>query len=195
MQDYSKDSEMHIDDYKAALRSNTWLPPTALPIPDISLDAYNITTSAAHAPMKEIINQIAEGKSLPPQITMRYELLRMCTFRTYPRGNKPFLSHFAQAGFYYASDQDGVVCYCCGIKKYEWSEKDNPVAVHKRLNMNCNFFNKPREFNIPAFSEGPLRQKVAELDNIPECTYRQDDSEEVSFGKHVRVWKAAQGNS
>lgn len=171
--------ENDLEDFSALLRAVTWLSPSELPVPQITLTLLY----AGFEPLINILDQIADGNSPPPQVTMRYELLRICTFRTYPHGNKPYLTRFAKAGFYYASDQDGVVCYCCGIRRYGWSVNEDPVAVHKRINGSCKFFARNDEFNVPAVSELPLRQKVAALDQIPESNstvLREDDNNNES---------------
>jgi hypothetical protein len=52
----------------------------------------------------------------------------------------------AEAGFYYdssktardASNAHEVVCYSCGVTYGRWSASYNPVAIHRRLNPDCN---------------------------------------------------------
>ncbi|XP_052810393.1 uncharacterized protein LOC128238475 [Mya arenaria] len=149
-----------------SLRKVSWLPLHNLPVPKVEIDVHYVDQ---FPPLVAIITQIAEGNTPRPQISMRYELLRLCTLRTYPRENKPYLIKLAAAGFYYASDGDGVVCYCCGIRRYGWTEKDDPMAVHKRINQHCKFFKKNAEYNVPATSFGPLSEKEAFLDAIPDC--------------------------
>ncbi|XP_052239940.1 baculoviral IAP repeat-containing protein 2-like isoform X5 [Dreissena polymorpha] len=137
--------------------------------PSPNLDNIPVFYTERFEPLSLIISQIAEGKSPRPQVTMRYELLRLCTLRTYPKDNKPFRTKYAAAGFYYASDGDGVVCYCCGIRRYGWVETDDPMEVHQIINPRCKFLINNREHNVPSIANGPLRKKVAGLDIIPDC--------------------------
>ena len=163
----------------ASIRAVTWLDINDLPRPVIEINVFYANIAYCE-PLINIIRLISEGNSPPAQTTMKYELLRVCTFKSYPRGNKPFLTRFAKAGFYYASDQDGVVCFCCGIRRYGWSGDEEPDTVHKRINPRCKFYMKNEENNIAPLSDGPLRQNVAALVEIPECDYVLDDSEDVN---------------
>ncbi|XP_052789514.1 uncharacterized protein LOC128223991 [Mya arenaria] len=149
-----------------ALRNVSWLPIHELPVPKVEIDVHYVDQ---FPPLIAIITQIAEGNTPRPQISMRYELLRLCTLRTFPRENKPYLIKLAAAGFYYASDGDGVVCYCCGIRRYGWTDRDDPTSVHKRINQHCKFFKKNAEYNVPAIAFGPIGLKEAFLDSIADC--------------------------
>lgn len=99
--------------------------------------------------LQTIINKMAAGETVPPQTTMRYEMLRFCTLRSFPKENKPFITRLAQAGFYYAKNGDEVVCYCCAQRKRNWHESDNPMDVHRELNPNCRFLIHNAEVNVP----------------------------------------------
>lgn len=116
----------------------------ALPNPDVDNAALQ-----GFEPLMSIIDKIAEGQSVPPQVTMRYEMLRFCTLRSYPTENKPYKIRLAQAGFYYAKTGDEVVCYCCASRKNNWTENDRPLDIHRKLNPNCSFLVRNSEVNVP----------------------------------------------
>lgn len=99
-------------------------------------------------PMMVIIDKIAIGERVPPQIAMRYEILRFTTLRSFPRENKPSIIRIAQAGFYYANSSDEVVCYCCAKRKRNWIETDVPLDVHHQLSPHCSFFKRNHEVNV-----------------------------------------------
>lgn len=171
---------------KSLMGNTTWLPLDQLPRP--KLDNIPVFYNYERFPaLSGIISQIAEGKSPRPQVTMMYELLRICTLRTYPKENKPFLIKYAASGFYYASDGDGVVCYCCGIRRYGWVEADDPMEVHKRINPRCKFIINNSEHNIAAEAEGPLRQTVARLDMIPDAIRAPSPGEDVNNSQRTRT--------
>ena len=86
-----------------------------------------------------VIDQLADGKRVYPKTLMRVEMLRFRTFNTYPKLFKPSTIKLAAAGFYYFSEGDTVVCYCCGKRYSDWKEDDIPMEVHKRLNPRCQF--------------------------------------------------------
>jgi hypothetical protein len=100
-------------------------------------------------PLMTIVNKLANGHMPSPHITMRYELLRLCTFRTYPRENKPYIMLYAKAGFYYASKNDEVVCYVCASRKHNWSADSNPMEIHKEMKPTCDFLIKNSTVNVP----------------------------------------------
>ncbi|XP_053404438.1 putative inhibitor of apoptosis [Mercenaria mercenaria] len=115
-----------------------------LPIPSVDTE-----TLSHFDPLMKIIDKIADGQRVPPQISMQYEMLRFCTLRSYPKENKPYITRIAQAGFYYANNGDEVVCYCCARRKSNWSESDIPVEVHRQMNPNCRFLVCNSAVNVP----------------------------------------------
>lgn len=138
------------------------------------------TTVSKFEPVMNVINQIATGLTLSPHVTMRYELLRFCTLRNYPRKNKPYITKLAEAGFYYASDGDGVVCYACGIRRYNWTADDRPWEVHKRINPNCKFILKNEEVNVPIRHDRPYSDGLKYIMSIPEPIENSEPSEDVN---------------
>ncbi|XP_052239374.1 E3 ubiquitin-protein ligase XIAP-like isoform X2 [Dreissena polymorpha] len=159
------------------VKKNIGLIFSEFPIP--KLDVIPVFYIERFEPLSIIVNQIAEGKSPRSQVTMRYELLRICTFRTYPKYNKPFLTKYAAAGFYYASDGDGVVCYCCEVRRYGWVEADDPMVVHIRINPRSKFIINNSEHNVPAIADGPLRKNVACIYMIPDCVQPQSPGADI----------------
>ncbi|XP_053392220.1 uncharacterized protein LOC128554910 [Mercenaria mercenaria] len=127
----------------------TVLPVSRTPVTSEQQSTSNSSNPSGFEPLLTVINNIAEGKRVPPQITMRYEMLRFCTLRSYPKENKPFITRLAGAGFYYANSGDEVVCYCCARRKSNWIESDNPMEIHRQMNPNCSFLTRNSEVNIP----------------------------------------------
>ncbi|KAL4221219.1 Baculoviral IAP [Mactra antiquata] len=111
-------------------------------------------------PVAKIIHKLSIGERVLPQVSMRYELLRLYTFHTYPKENKPYIIRLAQAGFYYANNGDEAVCYCCARRRSLWDETDNPWSVHQRLNPSCKFLLKNDEVNVKIF-HGPQNGRVS----------------------------------
>ncbi|XP_060573024.1 uncharacterized protein LOC132730958 [Ruditapes philippinarum] len=164
-------------DQMMLLRGITWLPIDQLPVPEIDLTVAHLTN---FEPIMEIIDLIAAGTPPTPHISMRYELLRFCTLRSYPKEDKPYLIKLAEAGFYYASDGDGVVCYCCGIRRYNWTAEDNPKKIHERINPSCKFLRKNEEVNVPVQYFGPYSKELMAIMEIPEPIERPQVSEDVN---------------
>lgn len=159
----------------SALRDCTWLPLNELPVPMVEIIVAHVPQ---FEPLMEIIDQISNGTPPTPHITMRYELLRFCTYRSYPKEDKPYVITLAAAGFYYASDGDGVVCYSCGVRRYNWTSEDNPMKIHKRINPNCKFLIKNEEVNIPVKYFGPFSESLMYIDSIPDAIERPVLSED-----------------
>ncbi|XP_060557270.1 uncharacterized protein LOC132717734, partial [Ruditapes philippinarum] len=159
------------------LKRVTWLPINELPVPEIDLTVAHLTN---FEPIMEIIDLITAGTPPTPHVSMRYELLRFCTLRSYPREDKPCLVKLSEAGFYYASDGDGVVCYCCGIRRYNWTAEDNPRKIHERINPSCKFLRKNEEVNVPVQYFGPYSKELMAIMEIPEPKVRPQVSEDVN---------------
>ncbi|KAH3803501.1 hypothetical protein DPMN_131763 [Dreissena polymorpha] len=89
--------------------------------------------------LKRIIDKTVRGEPVPAQESMRFELLRICTYRTFPKDGKPDVRKYAEAGFYYASNSDEVICYCCYKRISNWKADDDPIAVHRNISPTCRF--------------------------------------------------------
>ncbi|KAH3815219.1 uncharacterized protein LOC127834085 [Dreissena polymorpha] len=118
----------------------------------------------------DIINRLSEGQRVPAKESMRYELLRFCTFRKYPSFGKPSLIRLAKAGFYYASNRDEVVCYCCATRISNWKENDDPMLAHEHVTPDCCFLLRNSEVNFPVStsSSSDVIQRLERLENDPE---------------------------
>ena len=132
------------DDDCSRLRDITWLPVSQLPVPRLEL-----TVAIVHSQAQQVLDRIAGGETVGVQDSMKFEILRVCTFRTYPGENKPFRILLASAGLYFASEGDEVICYTCGIRRSGWNEYDKPMEIHKQLRPNCAFLLKNESVNVP----------------------------------------------
>ena len=126
------------------LRHKLWLSNA-----DLSTRHPSVTVAPVLPQMLGVVDRMANGEQVQPQESMRYEMLRFRTFEQYPRANKPFLTRFAKAGFYYAGNDDEVICYVCRKRVSHWTEDDNPVEVHKKLSPSCRFVTNRIEGNVP----------------------------------------------
>ncbi|KAH3803892.1 hypothetical protein DPMN_132162 [Dreissena polymorpha] len=89
--------------------------------------------------LQRIVDTTVRGEPVPPQESMRFELLRSCTYRMFPKDGKPDVRKYAEAGFYYASNSDEVICYCCYKRISNWKADDDPIAVHRNISPTCRF--------------------------------------------------------
>lgn len=116
------------------------------------------TVAPVFQAVNSVMDRIARGERVPAEESMRYEMLRLCSFRSYPQDNKPFRIRYAQAGFYYAAKEDEVICYVCRKRFSNWTADDVPINVHRRASPNCRFLTHNAEVNVPAGSnEGQQR--------------------------------------
>ncbi|KAK3591095.1 hypothetical protein CHS0354_035906 [Potamilus streckersoni] len=102
-----------------------------------------------HEMLGEILKRLASDENLGPQITMQFEILRLCTLKNYPRENKPFAVRLVAAGFYYAGHMDQLICYCCAIRKNNWVGGDIPILIHQEMSPSCSFLTNNVSVNIP----------------------------------------------
>ncbi|KAL3882077.1 hypothetical protein ACJMK2_028450 [Sinanodonta woodiana] len=110
-----------------------------------------------HGELREMLNQLASDNVPGPHITMKYEMLRLCTMKTFPAGNRPFSVRIVRAGFYYAGHRDQVVCYCCGSRKDNWVLGDIPLFIHQTLFPSCSFLTSNATVNVPIIKANPAR--------------------------------------
>ncbi|KAH3803891.1 uncharacterized protein LOC127834472 [Dreissena polymorpha] len=98
--------------------------------------------------LRRIVDKTVQGEPVPAQESMRFELLRSCTYRTFPKDGKPDVRKLAEAGFYYASNSDEVICYCCYKRISNWKADDDPMAIHRRISPECRFFTDTATVNV-----------------------------------------------
>ncbi|WAR15349.1 DIAP2-like protein, partial [Mya arenaria] len=113
---------------------------------------------------------LAKREKVHPKESMRYEMMRFLTLRSYPSDGKPSVLKFAKAGFYYAANKDEVICYCCAKRISNWKPDDDPYQAHKRITPNCSFIVNNGEVNVPvssdtgSYSNDVLQKIITDLD-------------------------------
>ncbi|KAK3593111.1 hypothetical protein CHS0354_018236 [Potamilus streckersoni] len=148
---------------KLNLRQIVWLPRNWLPLPRLGKDEIvgfveeqtrqenggSTLPPTEHEELKEILRRLASDNVPGPQITMKYEMLRLCTMKTFPGLDRPFAIRIIGAGFYYAGHLDQVICYCCGSRKNSWVIGDIPLLIHQKKAPNCGFLTHNALVNVP----------------------------------------------
>ncbi|KAK3593109.1 hypothetical protein CHS0354_018234 [Potamilus streckersoni] len=140
-----------------------WFPRNWLPLPRLGRDeivgfvedqirdghgGYTLPP-ADHKELREMLRQLASDNVPGPQITMKYEMLRLCTMKTFPERDRPFAIRIVGAGFYYAGHKDQVICYCCGNRKEGWVLGDIPLLIHQNMAPGCGFLSNNAVVNVP----------------------------------------------
>ncbi|KAL3882067.1 hypothetical protein ACJMK2_028442 [Sinanodonta woodiana] len=170
---HKKRREVEIDDRtvgdlqekkrKYSLRQIIWLPMNSLPLPRLSREAIiglveeqtrdghggSTLPPSEHEDLSEMLRVLASDNVPGPQITMKYEMLRLCTMKTFPGRDRPFAIRIVGAGFYYAGHKDQVICYCCGNRKDSWVIGDIPLLIHQNKAPDCSFFTNNDRVNVP----------------------------------------------
>ncbi|KAH3810583.1 hypothetical protein DPMN_138976 [Dreissena polymorpha] len=139
------------------------------------------------SPVNAIITRLAEGKRVHPKESMRHESLRLCTFRTYQTYGKPSCIKLAKAGFYYASQGDEVICYCCAKRISNWNEKDDPMRAHRLVSPSCPFLIRNSEVNEPVTNDD-IESSNPRLNRI---LHSLDTSDEQSVIQEINSGPAA----
>jgi hypothetical protein len=62
---------------------------------------------------------------------------RMNSMEYWPIQMKQSKENVAKAGFYYLGDSDSCKAFCCGLYLHRWTERDDPVAKHRRYMRSC----------------------------------------------------------
>ncbi|XP_050418713.2 baculoviral IAP repeat-containing protein 7 [Patella vulgata] len=94
--------------------------------------------------LKQSINQDLQ----PTSDCMKYEWMRLGSFKSFPRQSEGRPIKLAKAGFVFTGTREGddtVTCFTCGVTKNNWLKYEDPPQVHKNLNPRCNFIND----NVP----------------------------------------------
>ncbi|XP_055959407.1 baculoviral IAP repeat-containing protein 2-like [Patella vulgata] len=79
---------------------------------------------------------------------MKYEWMRLGSFKSFPRQSEGRPIKLAKAGFVFTSTREGddtVTCFTCGVTKNNWLKYEDPLQVHKDLNPRCHFMNNESE--------------------------------------------------
>ncbi|KAL3882073.1 hypothetical protein ACJMK2_028446 [Sinanodonta woodiana] len=148
---------------KHHLRQIIRFPRNCLPLPRLSRDAIvgfleeqtcdghggSTLPPSEHEDLREMLRLLASANVPGPQITMKYEMLRLCTMKSFPGRDRPFAIRIVGAGFYYAGHKDQVVCYCCGNRKDSWVIGDIPLLIHQNMAPDCGFLTHNAQFNVP----------------------------------------------
>ncbi|XP_055959448.1 baculoviral IAP repeat-containing protein 7-B-like isoform X2 [Patella vulgata] len=97
--------------------------------------------------LKQSINQDLQ----PSSDCMKYEWMRLGSFKSFPRQSEGRPIKLAKAGFVFTGTREGddtVTCFTCGVTKNNWLKYEDPLQVHKDLNPRCHFINNTSE-NVP----------------------------------------------
>ncbi|KAK6166640.1 hypothetical protein SNE40_023286 [Patella caerulea] len=92
----------------------------------------------------ETIKQGISGNVQPTSDCMKYEWMRLSSFKYFPRQSEGRPIILAKAGFIFTGTREGddtVTCFMCGVTKNNWLKYENPLQIHKDLNPRCNFLN------------------------------------------------------
>ncbi|KAK6166638.1 hypothetical protein SNE40_023285 [Patella caerulea] len=84
------------------------------------------------------------GNVQPTSDCMKYEWMRLGSFKSFPRQSEGRPIKLAKAGFIFTGTREGddtVTCFMCGVTKNSWLKYENPLQIHKDLNPRCNFIN------------------------------------------------------
>ncbi|XP_040567805.1 death-associated inhibitor of apoptosis 2 [Lepeophtheirus salmonis] len=70
---------------------------------------------------------------------MRYEEMRLSTFKNWPSNAKVEARKIAKAGFFHTGNESEVQCSWCNVLISQWEYGDQVMAKHRYANSNCPF--------------------------------------------------------
>lgn len=105
--------------------------------------------------MSSKLDKFFEEKAKNPDLNddMKYEFLRLKSFKDRPSSAKGSALRLAAAGFYFSGIGSNCVCFVCLREKDDWADQDIPLKVHRNLNPYCAFLTKENRSNVPIYSE------------------------------------------
>jgi hypothetical protein len=86
---------------------------------------------------------------------MRFESVRLSTFRDWPSQDKVDAGKIAKAGFHHTGSAAVVRCSWCGCTLSDWNYGDQVMSRHRLASPNCPFVRSQSD-NVP-ISESHLR--------------------------------------
>ncbi|KAK6172083.1 hypothetical protein SNE40_018041 [Patella caerulea] len=94
----------------------------------------------------EALKQNINPDIQPTPDCMKYEWMRLGSFKSFPRQSEGRPIKLAKAGFVFTGTRDDTVtCFTCGVTKNSWLKYEDPLQIHKDLNPRCNFINNTCE--------------------------------------------------
>lgn len=90
-------------------------------------------------------------------VFLRYEQVRLDTFRTWPL-QSPTPTQLPNAGFYYSKNGDLTVCAFCDVGIEKWEKHDQPWAEHEWFSPFCPLL-RAKSNNIPLCAN-PLKTNI-----------------------------------
>ena len=91
----------------------------------------------------------SQKQNLPASYGMNFELLRLGTYKTWPRWAPVMPNRLARAGFFYSGIADEVQCFKCNRKIKQWHKGDRPMDKHRTVNAECDFVLGTDASNVP----------------------------------------------
>ncbi|KAK3098075.1 hypothetical protein FSP39_015924 [Pinctada imbricata] len=122
-----------------------------------------MSSLASHFDQLSIDNQSTENST---DNSYNFELLRLLSFKDWPRESPIFPLRLAETGFWYLKIGDLVQCYFCRIQKQNWQKGDNPRKVHELLKPNCPFIQNPGGTNNIAVNRDQVSDLSASFNRI-----------------------------
>ena len=107
------------------------------------------------ARMDPFFEQKVKGHPFKPCEEMKYEGIRLTTFKDWPSWGPVWPTVLAKAGFFYTKTADQVACFCCGGRLKTWEAGDSPMTEHKRFFPTCRFVTGQDSTNVP-LGEAPV---------------------------------------
>ncbi|XP_070188817.1 baculoviral IAP repeat-containing protein 3-like [Littorina saxatilis] len=93
------------------------------------------------------------GTTSPAHVALN---ARVVSFSVWMGTDAPDPQSMARAGFYYMGTGDSVRCFYCGCTFYNVNRNENPLEMHERCHISCNYAKSVKEHHFTPHS--PIRQ-------------------------------------
>ncbi|KAK2182415.1 hypothetical protein NP493_354g00014 [Ridgeia piscesae] len=111
--------------------------------------------AASNVSVDPYLPRTVKGHPFKPCEEMKYEGIRLTTFKDWPGWGSVWPTVLAKAGFFYTKTADQVACFCCGGRLKTWEAGDSPMTEHKRFFPTCRFVTGQDSTNVP-LGEAPM---------------------------------------
>ena len=111
--------------------------------------------------LSDYFHRIMNGPAFRPGEEMKYEAIRLASFKQWPHWSPVQPTLLARAGFYYANVGDEVVCFSCKGKIKEWQKGDDPPSEHRRWFSDCAVVTGTETENVPLEPAREYQERVS----------------------------------
>lgn len=120
--------------------------------------------------IRNYFSDIDKSGSVANNTFMKYEWIRLSSFKEFPTSSTVSSIRLAQSGFYYSGQGEEAICFCCGFRHDSWNTTESVNEIHRRLSPHCNFVKGEHTNNVAIQADSrpqPLGENISNESHHP----------------------------